>query len=244
VLSTVGITQKMIHAYFNYAYNPVYDFVATQPIRYQQLQRTCIDKLELKDHDAVLCVGVGTGNEIYHLLQKNKNINIVGVDLSGNALKRAYRKAAESGKEIVVHRMDAASLDFPTESFDKVSCIHLMDFVRDNRIITEEILRVLKRGGCFVITYPSYSEGLRLGLSLARNHIRTSVDSGKSRIFTILKSLARVPVGIVYLPLMLRPGKKSYTYSELEKMMVSLGIDEYRIEEDAVYNDFIVSGKK
>lgn len=240
----MSIAEKVIQAYFNYAYNPVYDFVATQPIRYQKIQRMCIDRLELQDGDTVLCVGVGTGNEIHHLLQANKNINIVGIDLSENALKRAYNKAASVSKEIVLRRMNAACLEFPSGSFDKILCIHLMDFVIDNENITREILRVLKCEGCFVITYPSYKEGLRLGLNLVRNHIHISVNSGQSRISVVLKSLVRVPVGIIYLPLLLRPGKKSYTYSELEEMMVSLGVDEYRIEEDVVYNDFIVSGKK
>jgi ubiquinone/menaquinone biosynthesis C-methylase UbiE len=240
----LSITEKITQVYFDYVYNPVYDFIATYPIRYQKLHQICIDKLELNDGDIVLCVGVGTGNEINYLFRTNKNINIVGVDLSRNALKRAHRKAAESGREIVLQRMDATCLDFPPESFDRVACIHLMDFVRDNKNITKEILRVLKCGGRFVITYPSYKEGLRLGLSLVRDNIRTSTNYGKSRIFAILKSLIRVPVGIVYLPLMIRPGKKSYTRSELEVITASLGVNEYNIEEDMVYNDFIVSGKK
>ena len=135
----MNITEKVIQAYFNYAYNPVYDFVATQPTRYEHLQRTCVDKLELKDEDTVLCVGVGTGNEIYHLLQTNKNINIVGVDLSRSALERARNKVTKTGTGITLLRMDAACLDFLAESFDKVVCIHLMDFTRDNKSMTKEI---------------------------------------------------------------------------------------------------------
>ena len=240
----MSVTDRVVQAYFNYAYNPVYDLVATQPGQYHKLQQTCIDMLELKTNDRVLCVGVGTGNEVHYLLQANENISIVGIDLSRSALRRAQNKAARMGQEIELQRMDARCLTFPDESFNKVICIHLMDFMRDNGKATEEMFRVLKRGGRFVITYPSYREGMRLGVNLLRDNIHGSIDSGQPLFLAMLKAVVRMPLGIVYLPLLFRPGKKSYLRSGLETMMMNLGIEDCRIEEDTVYNDFIVSGEK
>jgi len=57
------IGKKLIRAYFDFVYNPVYDFTIAQLAPYHSLQRTCVDKFEFDDGDKVLCVGVGTSNE-------------------------------------------------------------------------------------------------------------------------------------------------------------------------------------
>lgn len=192
----------------------------------------------------MLCVGLGTGNEILHVFQRNKNVNIVGVDYSKTALQKAYKKASRLGKEIELFLMDARRLEFAAGSFDEVLCLHVMDFVEDNEQVTYEILRVLKKGGQFVITYPSDKEGLRLGCNLLRDSIRNNINSGKHRIRALSESLAQMLVGIVYLPLLFRPKRKSYSRSELEAMLTQLTTEGFQIEEDPIYQDFIVYGRK
>jgi len=237
-------TNKLVQAYFNFAYNPVYDFTIGQLNRYQELQRRCIGKLELKDDDSVLCVGLGTGNEIYHLLQTNRNINIVGIDFSKTALRKARKKALRLGKEIETYIMNAKWLKFTTGSFDEVLCLHVMDFIEENEEVTGEILRVLKHRGQFVITYPSNKEGTKLGLNLLKDNIGHNVNSGKSQIRASLELLAQMMVGIVYVPLLFRPNRKSYSRRELEAMITQLTTGDFQIEEDPIYQDFIVYGKK
>lgn len=58
-----------MRAYFNLAYNPVHDFTTAKLHCYQELQRRCIGKLEMRDNDKVLCVGLCTENEVFHILQ-------------------------------------------------------------------------------------------------------------------------------------------------------------------------------
>ncbi|GAH52079.1 unnamed protein product, partial [marine sediment metagenome] len=50
--------------------------------------------------------------------------------------------------------------------------------------------------------------------------------------------------GIVYLPLLFRPKQKSYSRRELEVMITQLTTADFQIEEDPVYQDFIVYGTK
>jgi len=235
---------KLMQAYFNYAYNPVYDFTTGQLNHYRQLQERCVAKLGLEDNDRVLCVGLGTGNEIFHLLQMNENIDIVGVDYSHTALRKAYKKALALGKEIDAFIMDARHLEFAAGSFDKVLCIHLVDFVEESEKVTNEILRVLKNGGRFVITYPSAKEGPRLGINLLRDSVRHSTNSGKPCVRALLECLAQMLVGIVYLPILLRPKRKSYSRSKLEAMLTQSTTGDCQIDEDTVYQDFIVYGRK
>ncbi len=240
----MSFAARLVQAYFDYAYNRVYDSTATRFGRYQELQRQCIDRLELRDGDFVLCVGIGTGNETHHLLKANDSITIVGVDFSRPALGRARRKALTLGGEIETHLMNAKQLGFAGESFDRVLCIHVTDFVDEHEKVAQEILRVLREEGRFVITYPSYGEGIKLGLALLKDSIRYHIDSGRHPAMAVLQSLARLLVGIVYLPLMFRPGKRSYSRPRLETMMTGLGVSHCSVEEDTVYNDFVVAGIK
>jgi len=240
----MNTTGKLTQTYFNYVYNPAYDFVTSRFSRYHHLQKRCVGKLDLKDKDRVLCVGVGTGNEILRIFRINRNVGIVGIDYSHTALNRVSEKALALSKEIQLLLMDARHLDFAAGSFDKVLCIHLMDFVEENEKVTSEILRVLKDGGQFVITYPSDKEGPSLGISLLSDSVRHSINSGKHRVITLLECLAQMLAGIVYLPLLFRPKRKSYSRSGLKAMLTRLTTGDCQIEEDTVYQDFIVYGKK
>jgi len=237
-------TNKMIQLYFNFAYNPVYDLTIGRLNRYQELQRRCINKLNLRDNDRILCVGLGTGNEVNHILQANKNVNIVGVDFSKNALKKAYKKALSYGKEIDVLPMDVRHLEFTAGSFDKVICLHVMDFVKEQGMVISDILRVLKNGGQFVITYPSGKEGVSLGLNLLKDNIRHHVDSGKNFVSIFFDILVQILAGIICLPMLLRPEKRFYSQRELEAIITALEVGDYLIEEDRLYNDFIIYGSK
>lgn len=239
----MSFAEKLLQSYFNFAYNPVYDFTTSRLNLYRKLQGRCISKLELKDDDKVLCVGLGTGNEVFHILQRNRNVRIVGVDYSRNALQKAYSKALMWGKEIDVLIMDARHLEFAAGSFDKVLCLHVMDFVEDNEQITSEILRVLDVGGQFLITYPSEKEGTRLGFNLLKDSVRHNIDSGKHRIRAFLAALAQMVAGTVYLPLLIR-SKRFYSRHELEAMIAGLATEDFQIEEDTIYQDFIVYGRK
>lgn len=139
--------------------------------------------------------------------------------------------------------MDAQNLEFTTGSFDKVLCLHVMDFIEDKRKTTAEILRVLKRGGQFVITYPSAKEGVKLGANLLRDSIRYNTNSGKY-IRVLSGLLSTLSGGIAYIPLIFRPEQKSYSRRELEAIFSELADADFQIEDYPVYHDFIVYGRK
>lgn len=238
----MNFTRKLIQAHFNLVYNPVYDFTTGKLDFYRKLQAKCIGNLDLKDNDKVLCVGIGTGNEIFHILQANRTVRITGVDYSTTALHRAYRKALRLGKEIELRLMDARNLEFATESFDKVLCLHVMDFIQENGQVTSEIIRVLKHGGQFVTTYPSEKEGAKLGSNIMKESYRYNINS-RNYVVGLLTFLGQMLMGLAYLPLVLRK-RISYSYGELQATFSSMTSGDFHIEEFPVYQDFIVSGKK
>ncbi|MFC2067033.1 class I SAM-dependent methyltransferase [Chloroflexota bacterium] len=230
-------------SYFDSIYNPVYDFTTAQRTLYRRLQTKCVNKFKFHDGDRVLCAGVGTGNEVVHILKRNKKVSIVGVDYSSSALRNAGRKARELGVEIEVSTTDIRNLKFPTESFDKVLCIHVTDFIHDGEKATMEIIRVLKRGGEFVITYPSEKESSKLGINLLKDSIRQNLSTG-NHLKGFLRFLAQTMIGIVYLPLLLRSKKRKYSHEELQAMFVELVTGDFHIEAYPMYQDFIVYGEK
>ncbi len=240
----MSLSQKLSRTYFDLVYNPVYDFTTARIDRYHKLQDLCVGKLNLADGNRILCAGLGTGNEIRYIVRKNPHVSINGVDYSGKALARARQKALACHKEVELSVMDVQSLEFPEASFDKLLCIHVMDFVADKERATSEMVRVLREGGEFVITYPSAIEGAKMARSMFRDNIDQAARSGRSRMGAALKSVAQLLTAIVYLPLLARSGKKSCTREELVSLMTRLMVKEYSVEEEPVYQDFVVHGRK
>lgn len=230
--------------YFDYLYNPVYDITTARLNQYRKLQTKCIEKLDLSENDRVLCVGLGTGNELVNILQKKRNLRIIGVDFSKTAIRKAHKKARKSGTNVELFLQDAHNLKFETGSFDKALCIHVMDFVDDDKKVTAEILRVLKGGGKFVITYPSDRENAQMGLKLLTDSIRNRINSDKAIIHVFLESSIQVIAGIVYLPLLFRSNRKAYKRYELENILNQISRLDYAIGEDTLYQDHIVYGSK
>jgi ubiquinone/menaquinone biosynthesis C-methylase UbiE len=228
--------------YFDLVYNPVYDLTTAQSTSYRRWQEACLDKLQFTDGDKVLCIGAGTGNEIIRILQRNYKVNITAIDASGRALERAYQKAKKYGQEIRAIRMDAQTLEFPSEGFDTALCFHLMDFLSDAQQATAESLRILRSGGQFAITYP-YGEGLNLMISLAKGSLSYNLRSRKYSK-AVLEFWALAGAGLVYLPLLFRSKREFYSYRQLEQMFRKLKPEQFNIEERRDYQDFIIYGRK
>jgi ubiquinone/menaquinone biosynthesis C-methylase UbiE len=207
------------------------------------MQNRSLDKIKFHDGDKILCVGVGTGNEIVNVVKRNHNVNIVGVDYSTTALRKAAEKAETLGFSVETLTMDVRELKFLKESFDKVICLHVTDFINDVYKATAEIVRVLKLGGEFVITYPSHKDGAKLGLNLLKDRFLQSKGSG-NQLKGILRFLAQTLIGTAYMPLLLRSKRRTYTRQELHYMFSRLLVEWVQIEPFSLYQDFVVYGRK
>lgn len=238
------MSKKLMRLYFDFIYNPLYDLTVAQTSPYQRFQWECINKLQFESDDSVLCVGVGTGNEILRILERNCDVSIVGVDTSLKALRRAYQKAKRHSKEIAIFQMDAHRLELADDSFDKAVCVHVMGFLEDDRTATQEIVRVLKRGGQLVITYPSGSGSIKLGREIARS-VWSDLRSGRYGK-AARQCFGTVVGGIAYAPgaSWVRPRQGFYCLESLKGMLDTLGLRDYHIDEDRAYQDFIVYGEK
>lgn len=230
--------------YFNHIYTPVYDFGIAQSEPYQRLQNCCLSKLDFRSADRVLCIGVGTGNEIGRILEKEGGVSITGIDTSHKALDRAQRKASKLGTKIDAIEMDAHKLEFADGTFDKVLCLHVMGFLENDEEATREIVRVLKKSGQCVATYPSGIGSTKLGKEMTRSIWQ---DLKSMRFISAAKRCAALIVGgIAYTPISswVKPSKGFYSDKSLPAMLDTIGLKEYTIEEDKAYQDYVVRGVK
>ena len=97
----------------------------------------------------VLDVGCGTGETLSFLKTIFPQARLVGVDVSGQAVK--YTKHRGHGAKIA----DALHLPFADGSFDTVLLLDVIEHIKDDAKVVKEAKRVLKPGGTIIITVPA-----------------------------------------------------------------------------------------
>ena len=109
--------------------------------------------VEPKKDEIILDAGCGLGDSIILLADKVKKI--YGVDYSEEMVKRAIKRLTKLNKthnvEICVG--DATNLGFQDNYFDKVICMSVFQYLKDEGAIKtlEELLRVTKPNGCILL---------------------------------------------------------------------------------------------
>jgi len=232
---------RLLRGYFDRVYNPLYDASTGRLTRYRQAQERVAAILDARGSHNVLCVGLGTGNELKHLFARAPGVRIVGVDYSPNALRLAARRSHSSSRSSLL-LMDAHTLAFRDGCFDRVLSYHLTDFLPAPLAATEEMLRVLRPGGRFVMSFPSETEGLGLGIALFRQGFENPSTGNQAR--RLRGALAAMLAGLLYSPLMLRRVPAPMSQSALGELLRPLGVSDLSIETDPVYRDHIVTGTK
>lgn len=101
----------------------------------------------------VLDVATGTGRLPDALLaQPRFTGKIVVLDASAGMLALAKQKLGRHGERIEFLQHDAHTLPCPDASFDVVTCLEALEFMRDGRGAVREMLRVLKPGGLLMLS--------------------------------------------------------------------------------------------
>ena len=102
---------------------------------------------EIPFHTA-LDLGCGTGEMIKLLLEQNEQIHLYGVDISENMLAVAKEKLGEKATLVLG---DSENLPFQKDMFDVVYCNDSFHHYPKPERVLEEIRRVLKPGGSFLM---------------------------------------------------------------------------------------------
>jgi len=101
----------------------------------------------------VLCIGVGSGDELQEILNRNP-VKVTGIDLSSELL----RIAGSRFPQVEFRQMDMTAMDFPDASFDFVYSSLTLHYTNNWDMLCAEIARVLKKGGSLLFSthHPEY----------------------------------------------------------------------------------------
>jgi phosphatidylethanolamine/phosphatidyl-N-methylethanolamine N-methyltransferase len=147
------MTAKHIEAvYDSYAF--VYDLVFGKV--FQSGRERAPVLLKLFSGARLLEVGVGTG---LSLPMCARNVDFTGIDLSQKMLDRARARVEALGmKNVHLMKMDATTLDFPDNSFDRVLAAYFISTVPDPVRVIQEMKRVCRPGGYLVFLNHFHSD--------------------------------------------------------------------------------------
>jgi len=128
-------------------YAPVYDFIFDWI--FAPGRSAAIAQLALQPTETVLEIGIGTG---LNLPLYPATCRLTGIDLSEEMLDKAVERVGELAMPNVrLKVMDAASMDFADDEFDKALATYTISAVPDPIGVLREMRRVLKPGGTMVI---------------------------------------------------------------------------------------------
>jgi phosphatidylethanolamine/phosphatidyl-N-methylethanolamine N-methyltransferase len=140
-------------------YAPVYDFIFDWI--FAPGRAAAIKHLGLAPIDSVLEVGIGTG---LNLPLYPPTCRLTGIDLSQEMLDKAVERVLNLAMpNVTLKAMDATSMDFADNEFDKALATYTISAVPDPVAVLREMRRVVKPDGAIVILNHFRSERRGLG---------------------------------------------------------------------------------
>lgn len=127
-------------------WSPFYDRFFNSEM-FVKARKKVFKDVQLEAGSKILFVGVGTGADLPFFL--NKGYEIVAIDYSIDMLRIAKAKYGHCSVEFL--EMDAQKLEFKDESFDFIVANLILSVVPDPHKTLNEMLRVLKNEGEFLV---------------------------------------------------------------------------------------------
>ena len=132
---------------------PRYDLV-TSMLSYGQdkkWKKKLVDMAEVNPHHQLLDLACGTGDITFMLAERISNGKVIGVDITPSMIAIANDKKRRLGKERVTFEVgDIMQLNYPSNSFDRITIGYGVRNVPDIYGLLSEVLRMLKSGGWFL----------------------------------------------------------------------------------------------
>jgi ubiquinone/menaquinone biosynthesis C-methylase UbiE len=130
------------------AWSRFYDLEWVQRAVYRPEQKAVLAALRDERVRLVLDLGCGTGQLAHRLRLTNAHARVVGCDFSAGMLRAARAR----DRRVAWVQGDALHLPFARAAFDAVVSTQAFHWFPDQAAALQEIARVLRPGGAFVLT--------------------------------------------------------------------------------------------
>lgn len=108
--------------------------------------------VDIHDGWTMLDIGCGGGATLQRLLRRSQNANVYGIDISEESVAKARKVNADKlDKQVFICQGSAEKLPYENDMFDMVTAIETVFFWPNLPDCLQEVRRVLKQGGRFVI---------------------------------------------------------------------------------------------
>jgi SAM-dependent methyltransferase len=114
----------------------------------------------VREGDAVLDVGTGSGALAFAVRAATTTTRITGIDPSAAYVKRA--QANSNDPRIRFETGDAQALRFPAAEFDATLSLLVINFIPDRERALSEMIRVTRPGGIVAAAVWDYGEGMEM----------------------------------------------------------------------------------
>ena len=130
-------------------------------IYFEPLYKRLLAMIDHEAHDTLkkggtfLDVACGTGEIMYRLAKRYPKSEFYGIDLSPEMIKKAKEKA-NGAKNLIFQAGTVDELPFQDNAFDIVLCSEAFHHFEHPKRSLEEMRRVLREGGIFLLMDPAY----------------------------------------------------------------------------------------
>jgi O-methyltransferase/aklanonic acid methyltransferase len=150
-----------------------------------------VETVPLTPGARVLDVATGTGAVLLPAARRvGPEGRVTGIDLSAGILLEAERAVREAGlTNVELRKMDAEHLEFPSQTFDVVTCAFALFLFPDMEAALREMYRVCKPGGYVATTYfsktpPPFDPGVPILTQQFREY-RVGVQLPQQTAYTV-----------------------------------------------------------
>ena len=129
-------------------------FVGRTPKEFEELEdrhRKVLEVLSRYELERILDVGCGDGNFTVLMAKACKAREVYGIEIS----KEGVEMARKNGVNCYQLDVDEEDLPFEDDFFDAVTALELIEHLYDPEHFLEEVYRVLKPDGLFVLSTPN-----------------------------------------------------------------------------------------